>query len=103
MKNKVQLITYVNRLGCENIQDLNSLVKNEFKGLFGGVHLLPFYYPIDGEDAGFDPIDHGMVDPRLGNWDDLNDLSQEIEIMACLLYTSPSPRDLSTSRMPSSA
>ena len=26
-----------------------------------------------------------------------------IEDMACLLYTSPSPRDLSTSRMPSSA
>ena len=25
------------------------------------------------------------------------------EIMICLLYTSPSPRDLSTSRMPSSA
>ena len=25
------------------------------------------------------------------------------EIAACLLYTSPSPRDLSTSRMPSSA
>ena len=24
-------------------------------------------------------------------------------LMACLLYTSPSPRDLSTSRMPSSA
>ena len=30
---------------------------------------------------------------------------QEIEkrILSCLLYTSPSPRDLSTSRMPSSA
>ena len=26
-----------------------------------------------------------------------------IAISACLLYTSPSPRDLSTSRMPSSA
>ena len=25
------------------------------------------------------------------------------EVIACLLYTSPSPRDLSTSRMPSSA
>ena len=25
------------------------------------------------------------------------------QIKACLLYTSPSPRDLSTSRMPSSA
>ena len=28
---------------------------------------------------------------------------QVIEISFCLLYTSPSPRDLSTSRMPSSA
>ena len=26
-----------------------------------------------------------------------------IKIISCLLYTSPSPRDLSTSRMPSSA
>ena len=26
-----------------------------------------------------------------------------LQTMACLLYTSPSPRDLSTSRMPSSA
>ena len=26
-----------------------------------------------------------------------------VESLACLLYTSPSPRDLSTSRMPSSA
>ena len=26
-----------------------------------------------------------------------------VELMGCLLYTSPSPRDLSTSRMPSSA
>ena len=25
------------------------------------------------------------------------------QVVACLLYTSPSPRDLSTSRMPSSA
>ena len=31
----------------------------------------------------------------------MNPLSAEA--MACLLYTSPSPRDLSTSRMPSSA
>ena len=30
--------------------------------------------------------------------------AKEIElIISCLLYTSPSPRDLSTSRMPSSA
>ena len=30
-------------------------------------------------------------------------LVQEAKVEACLLYTSPSPRDLSTSRMPSSA
>ena len=32
-----------------------------------------------------------------------SDLPTPVEIKACLLYTSPSPRDLSTSRMPSSA
>ena len=30
-------------------------------------------------------------------------MTQLDELRACLLYTSPSPRDLSTSRMPSSA
>ena len=35
-------------------------------------------------------------------WDDrLEDLAEDV--IDCLLYTSPSPRDLSTSRMPSSA
>ena len=29
--------------------------------------------------------------------------TQSLRVIGCLLYTSPSPRDLSTSRMPSSA
>ena len=33
----------------------------------------------------------------------LEKLSKDFGIKTCLLYTSPSPRDLSTSRMPSSA
>lgn len=85
MKNKIQLITYVDRLGCNTISDLTGLMRNEFKGLFGGVHILPFYYPIDGEDAGFDPIDHQVVDPRLGNWEAISELSEEAEIMADLI------------------
>jgi sucrose phosphorylase len=85
MKNKIQLITYVDRLGYNNIHELNSLIKNEFKGLFGGIHLLPFFYPIDGEDAGFDPIDHQLIDPRLGDWNNLKELSQEVDIMADLI------------------
>jgi len=35
------------------------------------VHVLPFYRPCDGADAGFDPQDHTEVDARLGSWDDL--------------------------------
>ena len=38
--------------------------------------------------------------------DELGDLLLQViyhSVIACLLYTSPSPRDLSTSRMPSSA
>ncbi len=85
MRNAIQLITYVDRLGCKNVQDLQVLLDTELKGLFAGVHILPFYYPIDGEDAGFDPIDHSIVDPRLGDWSDVRSLSQSVEIMADLI------------------
>ena len=33
----------------------------------------------------------------------LQDSSSSVQLIACLLYTSPSPRDVSSSRMPSSA
>ncbi|TMM58271.1 sucrose phosphorylase [Maribacter algarum] len=85
MKNKIQLITYVDRIGCNNLSDLESLVANEFKGLFGGVHILPFFFPIDGADAGFDPIDHTKIDERLGDWNDLKSLGSEIDIMSDLI------------------
>ena len=85
MKNQIQLITYVDRIGCENISALKDLLNNELNGLFGGVHILPFYYPIDGKDAGFDPIDHSIVDPRLGDWNDVKSLSESVEVMADLI------------------
>ncbi|WP_372795322.1 sucrose phosphorylase [Lutibacter sp.] len=94
MKNKIQLITYIDRLGCKSISDLNSLFKNELKGLFGGLHILPFYYPIDGEDAGFDPIDHNLIDPRLGDWNDLKELSEEVDIMADLIVNHVSAKSV---------
>ena len=40
---------------------------------------------------------------RFNDDGDCNDEINEDEVKDCLLYTSPSPRDLSTSRMPSSA
>ncbi|NNE30475.1 MAG: sucrose phosphorylase, partial [Saprospiraceae bacterium] len=94
MKNQVQLILYVDRIGCENLDELKDLFQNQLQGLFGGVHILPFYFPIDGEDAGFDPIDHEQVDPRLGNWDDLKALSVEVEIMADLIVNHVSAKSV---------
>jgi sucrose phosphorylase len=84
MKNQVQLITYVDRLGGGGLRELRALLAEggALQGLFGGVHLLPFFHPIDGSDAGFDPIDHTQVDARLGAWDDVAALSSDLEVMA---------------------
>ncbi len=80
--NQVQLITYVDRLGGGDLAALRGLLAGPLQGLFGGVHLLPFYDPIDGADAGFDPIDHTRVDPRLGDWTALRALAAEMPVMA---------------------
>jgi sucrose phosphorylase len=85
MKNRAQLITYVDRLGGGGLPDLAALLDGPLNGLFGGVHLLPFFYPIDGEDAGFDPIDHTRVDPRLGDWPDVRALAKRTDVMADLI------------------
>ena len=85
MKNKVQLIAYADRLGGGNIGDLHRLLTGPWAGVFGGVHLLPFFYPIHGVDAGFDPIDHTQIDPCLGNWADIKALGQDVDLMADLI------------------
>jgi sucrose phosphorylase len=85
MKNQVQLITYVDRLTGAGLQQLTALLNGPLHGVFGGAHLLPFFYPIDGADAGFDPIDHTTVDRRLGNWDDVRTLGETVEVMADLI------------------
>ena len=47
-----------------------------------------------GDDLKWEPSRGGALFPHL---------YREMRLEDCLLYTSPSPRDLSTSRMPSSA
>ena len=46
-------------------------------------------------------ISHGMPYPK--NVETALMVEETVRSNSCLLYTSPSPRDLSTSRMPSSA
>jgi sucrose phosphorylase len=81
MKNQVQLITYVDRLGGGGLAELQALLEGPLRGVFGGVHLLPFFDPIDGADAGFDPSDHTQVDARLGNWQDIKRLTSVLDVM----------------------
>ena len=53
----------------------------------------------------FDPFS-SSVPGKLHAGEELQDLESQMKsdlVFPCLLYTSPSPRDLSTSRMPSSA
>jgi len=85
MKNQVQLIAYVDRLSGGGLKELRELLRNQLGGLFGGIHLLPFFRPIDGSDAGFDPIDHTQVDSRLGTWEDVRALGEGLDVMADLI------------------
>ena len=90
--NQVQLVTYVDRLGGGGIADLAALLSGPLRGIFGAVHLLPFYDPIDGADAGFDPIDHTRVDSRLGDWSDVASLAQGTLVMADVIVNHMSDR-----------
>jgi sucrose phosphorylase len=92
MRNQVQLIAYVDRLSGGGLREFHQLLDGPFAGLFGGVHLLPFFWPIDGADAGFDPIDQTRVDTRLGSWDDVRSLSSHVGIMADLIVNHISVR-----------
>ena len=84
LKNQVQLITYVDRLSGD-LRRLGALLNGALGGVFGGVHLLPFFQPIDGADAGFDPADHTEVDSRLGDWNDVRALGETHELVADLI------------------
>ena len=91
MRNQAQLITYADRLAGD-LPGLAELLTGPLEGAFGGVHVLPFFDPIDGSDAGFDPVDHREVDHRLGTWDDVRRLADTHPVMADLIVNHVSAR-----------
>jgi len=84
MRNKVQLSVYADRLGG-TLPELERLLRTDFEDVFAGVHVLPFFRPFDGADAGFDPIDHTEVDPRLGSWADIRSLAADHDVLVDLI------------------
>ncbi|MFI7542288.1 alpha-amylase family glycosyl hydrolase [Actinoplanes sp. NPDC049599] len=91
MRRQVQLIAYADRLGG-SLPALGRLLDGPLAGLFGGVHVLPFFDPYDGADAGFDPVDHLAVDPRLGDWADVRRLGRGRDVVADLIVNHVSDR-----------
>jgi sucrose phosphorylase len=91
VRDGVQLIAYADRLGG-SVAALTGLLDGPLAGLFSGVHVLPFYVPYDGADAGFDPVDHLRVDPRLGDWEDVRRLSRSVDVVADLVVNHVSDR-----------
>ena len=94
----VQLITYADRLGG-TMAGLKEVLEGPLAGLFTGVHILPFFTPYDGADAGFDPVDHTEVDPRLGTWDDVRAIGADHTLMVDMIVNhvsadSPEFRDV---------
>lgn len=80
MRNRVQLIAYADRCGGD-LEGLAALLRGPWADVYCGVHILPFFTPFDGADAGFDPVDHTTVDPRLGSWADVADLAADHALM----------------------
>ena len=77
------ILVYAERVGG-SLGEIEKLLANALKD-FDGIHVLPFFHPYDGDDAGFDPIDHTIVDPRLGTWADLKRISATHELTADLI------------------
>ncbi len=86
------ILVYAERVGG-SLAEIEKLLKGPLAD-FEGIHVLPFFHPYDGDDAGFDPIDHSIVDPRLGTWADFERISETHELTADLIvnhasYLSP--------------
>lgn len=86
----VSLLAYADRLAGD-LPGLGRLLTDELDS-FSGVHVLPFFTPFDGDDTGFDPVDHTAVDPRLGSWSDIRRLADTHEVTADLIVNHVSNR-----------
>ena len=79
IENKVMLITYADSMGGD-LKKLDAIMDKYFDGMYGGVHVLPFF-PSSG-DRGFAVINYDIVDPAFGTWEDIDRLGEKYYLMA---------------------
>ncbi len=89
MRRAPQLLTYADSLGGD-LAAIRTLLDGPFKGLFGGVHVLP-PFPSSG-DRGFAPVTYQRIDPRFGTWDDITALAADHEVCLDLMVNHISRR-----------
>ena len=91
----IVLITYGDSIKETNTKPLKTLSKFIDKHLTGRiniVHILPFY-PYSSDD-GFSVIDYKKVNPALGDWKDIEDIQQKIDLMLDLIVNHISSKSL---------
>ncbi|MCJ7665337.1 MAG: sucrose phosphorylase [Actinobacteria bacterium] len=78
IKNEIVLITYADSMG-KNLKELYDILKTHFKGIVGGIHILPFFP--SSADRGFAPLTYKEVDEKFGSWKDIEDLGREFYLI----------------------
>jgi glycosidase len=81
-QNDVMLITYgdsIQEEGKAPLQTLNEFLNENTKDLLSAVHLLPCY-PYTSDD-GFSVVDYWKINPNLGDWNHVQDLSKDYDLM----------------------
>jgi len=82
----IMAITYgdsIQTLGEKPLKTLKNTLDSYLKDSVSMVHILP-YYPYSS-DGGFAVKDYDLINPDLGSWDEINEISEDYRIMADLV------------------
>lgn len=72
------------------LKTLEDFYRNELKDVVSGIHILPFF-PYSSDD-GFSVIDYVKVNDALGEWEDIQSLASQCNLMADLVVNHCSSR-----------
>lgn len=78
----IMLITYgdsISKQGEAPLKTLHHFLNGHAKNMLSAVHLLPCF-PYTSDD-GFSVVDYWKINPDLGDWNDVKDLSNDYELM----------------------
>jgi len=78
----VILISYgdqVHRDTEPSLQTLGDFIDTHLQGVINSIHILPFYP--SSSDSGFSVVNYSAVDPRMGSWREIENISSHYRLM----------------------